>query len=491
MYRREGLDDARRSGKIRAMRLLAFDTSTHWLSVACGADDAWVQKGEPAGQAHSERLLPLVDAVLAEAGWSLHSLDGIAFGAGPGSFTGVRIACGVAQGLAFGAGLPLVPVPTLEALAQAAWRAHAATRIVACLDARMREVYVAAYVRDEGHLRELRRPRGAEAGRRRAARRGWRRVVGRRRRLRRLSGTASTADAWPASMRMRCRTRARSASWRNRGLRAGEGVAAADALPLYVRHRVALTSAERARRRASLRRFAAMATLPADSCRAQSVLWRPLVSADVAYVAALEAHIHAAPWTPGQFSRSARSRLQRARRRARGPHRRLWRADAGARRGAAAQLSVVPDARRDGLGRELSLQFLADARRLGAEQVFLEVRESNAPAIALYERAGFESVARRESYYPPASAGAPREDALVMRRGLEQPPDGHARRHPGRTGIDADVAAPRRGCSARPLKVHRRSVQATWRVRARRPAADAASPAPVESTRRAAHASPH
>ena len=105
-------------------------------------------RGEPSGQAHSERLLPLIDAVLAEAGWSLRSLDGIAFGAGPGSFTGVRIACGVAQGLALGADLPLVPVPTLVALAQAAWRVHGGTRVVACLDARMREVYVAAYERD-------------------------------------------------------------------------------------------------------------------------------------------------------------------------------------------------------------------------------------------------------------------------------------------------------------------------------------------------------
>ena len=92
------------SGKIRRMRLLAFDTSTQWLSVACGAQDTWCVRGEPAGQAHSERLLPLIDAVLAESGWSLRSLDGIAFGAGPGSFTGVRIACGVAQGLEPGSG---------------------------------------------------------------------------------------------------------------------------------------------------------------------------------------------------------------------------------------------------------------------------------------------------------------------------------------------------------------------------------------------------
>ena len=107
---------------------------------------SWHVRAELAGQAHSERLLPLVDAVLADAEWSF-SLDGIAFGAGPGSFTGVRIACGVAQGLAFGAALPVVPVSTLEALAHAAWRRDGATHVIACLDARMREVYVAAYER--------------------------------------------------------------------------------------------------------------------------------------------------------------------------------------------------------------------------------------------------------------------------------------------------------------------------------------------------------
>ena len=129
------------------MKLLAFDTSTNWLSVACGDGTSWHMRGELAGQAHSERILLHVDAVLAEAEWTLQSLDGIAFGAGPGSFTGVRIACGVAQGLALGAALPVVPVCTLEALAHAAWRRDGMTHVIACLDARMREVYIAAYER--------------------------------------------------------------------------------------------------------------------------------------------------------------------------------------------------------------------------------------------------------------------------------------------------------------------------------------------------------
>jgi tRNA threonylcarbamoyladenosine biosynthesis protein TsaB len=96
-----------------------------------------------AGQRHSELLLPMIDKLLRGAGIGVRALDAIAFGEGPGSFTGLRIACGVAQGLAFGAGLPVVGIGTLVALAQASGAAEA----VCCLDARMRQVYFGAYRR--------------------------------------------------------------------------------------------------------------------------------------------------------------------------------------------------------------------------------------------------------------------------------------------------------------------------------------------------------
>ena len=227
------------------MKLLAFDTSTSWLSVACGTNAAWCVRGEPAGQAHSERLLHLVDVVLAEAGWSLQSLDGIAFGAGPGSFTGVRIACGVAQGLGLGAGLPLVPVPTLEALAQAAWREHAADRVVACLDARMREVYVAAYARESGHWTEVLAPAvlpPADVAMPSGTRAAWC-AVGNGFAAYPALATQLAIDHVHADTVPDARAIGELAQPR---LAAGEGVAAADVLPLYVRHRVALTTAERA-----------------------------------------------------------------------------------------------------------------------------------------------------------------------------------------------------------------------------------------------------
>jgi ribosomal-protein-alanine N-acetyltransferase len=163
-----------------------------------------------------------------------------------------------------------------------------------------------------------------------------------------------------------------------------------------------------------------MATLPRYFPRPQPE-WRPLREGDVAYVAALEAQIHAAPWTPGNF----RDALAAG-----------YCASVGEREGRIVaygvlmlapgevqilNLSVVPDARREGLGRQLLRRFVDDARRLGAEQVFLEVRVSNAAAIALYEAEGFAAVGRRESYYPPLGEAALREDALVMRRPVADP----------------------------------------------------------------------
>lgn len=99
-----------------------------------------------AGQSHSQLILPQIQALLGDAGLQLKQLQGIAFGAGPGSFTGVRIAAGVAQGLGFGAGLPVAGVCTLQALAEAS----GSEKVIACLDARMGEVYFAAYVKNSG-----------------------------------------------------------------------------------------------------------------------------------------------------------------------------------------------------------------------------------------------------------------------------------------------------------------------------------------------------
>jgi len=128
------------------MKILALETSTEFCSVALWQDGVLTGRSEKVGQRHSELLMAMLDEVLTEAGVKLAQLDGIAFGAGPGSFTGVRIACGVAQGLALGASLPVIGICTLQAVAQGSGK----DRVIAALDARMAEVYFAVYEKREG-----------------------------------------------------------------------------------------------------------------------------------------------------------------------------------------------------------------------------------------------------------------------------------------------------------------------------------------------------
>ncbi|BAO44524.1 tRNA (adenosine(37)-N6)-threonylcarbamoyltransferase complex dimerization subunit type 1 TsaB [Thiolapillus brandeum] len=123
------------------MKLLALDTTEDSCSVALCVDDEMRWRFQIAPRQHSELILPMMESLLAEAQLSVQQLDALAFSRGPGSFTGIRIATGVAQGVALGAGLPVVPVSTLTALAQAAFRKQGATRVLSALDARMNEVY--------------------------------------------------------------------------------------------------------------------------------------------------------------------------------------------------------------------------------------------------------------------------------------------------------------------------------------------------------------
>ena len=128
------------------MKILALETSTEYCSVALWQDGVVTERCEQVGQKHSEVLLEMLDAVLKDSSIKIKQVNGIAFGKGPGSFTGVRIACGVTQGLALGANLKVVGVCTLQALAEASGRDN----VIAALDARMGELYLAAYERLDG-----------------------------------------------------------------------------------------------------------------------------------------------------------------------------------------------------------------------------------------------------------------------------------------------------------------------------------------------------
>lgn len=193
------------------------------------------------GQRHAELVLDAVDALLGEARLDRRALGGVAFGAGPGSFTGLRIACGVAQGLAFALGVPVLGVSSLETLAEST----EAARVAACLDARMGEVYFAAYVRD-GPCWQVVVPPGVHApgGVPALPGEGW---VGAG------SGFGAYAEALHARLgRSLARTDADAFPCASALLRialprlaAGEGGNPASAAPLYVRDKVALKTSER------------------------------------------------------------------------------------------------------------------------------------------------------------------------------------------------------------------------------------------------------
>src|SRR3990170_6623060 len=130
------------------MRLLAIDTATERCSVALRVEGQIIERSIELPRGHADLVLPMVEEVLREGGLQLRDVDGIAYGRGPGAFTGVRIAVGVVQGLAFGANLPTVGVSNLAAVAQQV--ARDGDRILVCMDARMDQVYWSVFARESG-----------------------------------------------------------------------------------------------------------------------------------------------------------------------------------------------------------------------------------------------------------------------------------------------------------------------------------------------------
>lgn len=222
------------------MNILALDTSTEQCSAALWCDGVVHERTTRAGQSHSAVLLGMVDAVLAEGGVQLAKLDGIAYGQGPGSFTGLRIACAVAQGLAFPGDIPVAGIGTLHAMASGC----GADKVVCCLDARMREIYHAMYVRDGDHYVEISAPQVCAPEAAPAPEgKGW-------------VGCGSGFSAYPVlqqrwsaallSVDDGLYPQAREIARLSVPLfAAGRGVSAEEAAPLYIRDKVALKTAER------------------------------------------------------------------------------------------------------------------------------------------------------------------------------------------------------------------------------------------------------
>jgi tRNA threonylcarbamoyladenosine biosynthesis protein TsaB len=226
------------------MQILALDTSTEYCSVALWQDGTVIERCDLVGQRHSEVLMEMVDTLLRDADVKLAQLDGIAYGMGPGSFTGVRIACGSTQGLALGANLPVAGLCTLQALAEASGK----PRVIAALDARMAELYLAAYEKRDGIWEVVIEPClckpedapmlsgsdwfGAGSGFAAHGDALARRYAGQ------LQGVDSAAIPRAAAIAVLGAAR----------FALGQGVDVAEALPLYLRDRVALKTSERVQR---------------------------------------------------------------------------------------------------------------------------------------------------------------------------------------------------------------------------------------------------
>lgn len=223
------------------MNIIALDTSTEYCSLALWLNGNTISKEVLAGQRHSELLLPMLQTMLAEVEITLKQIDGVAFGAGPGSFTGLRIACGIAQGLAFAQDVPIAGISTLEALAQQA----DTSKVLTALDARMGELYFAAYEKTATgwhsvHAPQLCRPETAPM----VEGRGW-------------IGCGSGFDLYHSGLSGHyssnlqqiipgCYPHAREiAQLAVVKFINGEGKAAEEALPVYIRNKVALKENER------------------------------------------------------------------------------------------------------------------------------------------------------------------------------------------------------------------------------------------------------
>ncbi|VFR95374.1 TsaB protein, required for threonylcarbamoyladenosine (t(6)A) formation in tRNA / Ribosomal-protein-S18p-alanine acetyltransferase [plant metagenome] len=420
------------------LNLLALETSSSRCGVAllrlCKGEVQLTLREHEGSQEHAERLLPMADALLAEAGLRRADLGAVAFGQGPGGFTGLRVACGVTQGLAFALDLPVLPVVSHLAVASQSVAVPGQVVVVA-LDARMEEVYLAAYRRgaaEEAPWQTLVEPLLTPA----AAVPDWLVAmfpawgVDATSLPVRVAGDAWEAYAGQMALPALCErdpalrpgadavARLGLAAWQR-----GETVPAEQAAPLYVRDKVAFTTAERAEGaggnpRAQLPGPAAAAPVSTGSAALPAgMTLSPMTREDIDAVLAIETAVQAFPWT----ARNLQDAL------AAGYPAWVLREAGGAAAGFyiamhapdVAHLLVIAvrrDAQGGGLGRYLMAHCEAAAAALGLEGVLLEVRPSNAQAQRFYARQGFKQIGLRRGYYPAAHGG--REDARVLQKPL-------------------------------------------------------------------------
>lgn len=373
---------------------------------------------------HAERLLPMADNLLTQAGILRSDLSAVAFGQGPGGFTGLRVACGVAQGVGFGLGIPVLPIASLQAVAARDFDPATALCPVTVVlqDARMGEVYLAAYLADgdaASGWRQLQEPillNAADVGPwLQLSRPAWESehpgVLPVR-----LIGDALTAYPELAQLQIEqpdlqlgpplrpdAETIARLAliAWHT-----GCGIDPALAAPLYVRDKVAYTTLEREGGKGgnpkALQHVAAI---------------RPMTASDLDQVAIIEQSVQSFPWTRGNFADGLKAGYG------------AWVAWQEGRVAGFCMVMFAPDVahllviavspscQKKGVGASLLRLCEREAMARGLPAVVLEVRPSNDNALAFYRHHGYTQLAVRKDYYP--SGYGQREDACVMEKRLD------------------------------------------------------------------------
>lgn len=409
------------------LHLLALETSSSLCGVALlsRVDDGAITLNvleHDAVSEHAERMLPMVDELLEQAGIRPEHLSAVAFGQGPGGFTGLRVACGVAQGMGFALNVPVIPIPSLLAVAARDHVALSATAPVQIVvqDARMGEVYLAAYqaglTAGRATWDELQAPTLIDAGQLGAwldfAAGTWGLGADRGARLlgdaiQAYPAVAAVADdrSWlkvGGALRADVSSVARLALQR---WQEGSSVAPDLAAPLYVRDKVAYTTLER---------DAGAGGNPRAPEQFQ-VLER-MQESHLDAVAGIEAAVQAFPWTRGNFADGLKAGYD------------AWVAmQSGAVVGFCMSMfapdvahllviAVDPGCQRTGVGAQLLHRCEQEALKRGLPAIVLEVRPSNEQALCFYRHRGFEQLGMRKDYYP--TAGGQREDACVMQKRL-------------------------------------------------------------------------
>lgn len=413
--------------KIRAYNqrmtwILALETSTSTCGVALLCEENGsvdVQTRTLEGTAgHAASILPLISDLLKHAGLSKADLDAVAFGQGPGAFTGLRVACGVAQGIGMALNIPLLPVGSLVSAA-ARSLADSPRLLVPALDARMEELYLACYAcQPAGQIQTIQTPVLLRA------KDGIRFVRERQEHWQRASGlkieVTLCAQGW--SLEDRDEIGRSGCSWVDQeggpdveqvarlGLQMfqkGEGRLPEHASPFYLRDKVAFNTLERE---------SGQGGNPRAGVSAAGVMV-PMTRADLAEVVNLERAVQSFPWSLQHFEDALQAGYE------------AWvLREAGELIGFCIGM-VAPDvthilviavnktSQRGGFGRRLISLMESIARERGSEALLLEVRPSNESAMAFYDTLGFRQIGVRRGYYP--AARNQREDALVMKKPLD------------------------------------------------------------------------